>query len=209
MVIDTTQTCSLCLLVFKVFPQLDMIRALLLMSCTCLLPALVKTFFMGPPAAVSVWPFGCKLSVHRVLWMILNGLAFLCQLAILVSFAFLDDFWFSELDGPFSDNQSIFTVKSYGEKRLLWWTVIPLIFVSIRWWENFINHEEKSEKTGVNVGFKLIMCYVKYYINWDHYLFFCNVCYQVKFICVTYGVIKLFYLLNAPGKEEFYITNNF
>ena len=128
LVLDNCQTIAVCIMVFKILPHLDMLRALLLMPCVCVLPGVVKTCAMWAPSKLPNW-----------LWKTMNGVACLVQVASLLTISFSRSYLFSETEGPFRDHLATYTtVPSNSEPASKYWYFFAMIFVSLRYCENFI-----------------------------------------------------------------------
>ena len=102
-------TLGLSLLVFRVLPRFDALRALLLLSATCLVPALLKLFATrggrGPVSvAVDVLAVGAQGSVFFLLTLYLTR-----------------------------------TRRPLGEIVALLQAGAALLLVSVRYWENFVD----------------------------------------------------------------------
>ena len=110
-VVEGAHTFGLCLFVFKVLPRFDVVRALLLMNATCVVPALFKLLLTkGQRGSASV-------------------VADILALAMQCSVFFIYTIYLTR-DG-----------EAIDDVALLIQIAASLVLVSIRYWENFIDRD--------------------------------------------------------------------
>lgn len=92
---ENLHTVGLCLLVFRILPQLDVVRSAMLLSATAIIPAILKAtmansnFDMIGGPCVRCEPRGTVRQVFRIL---LDILAMLAQISVIPLIILLDYF---------------------------------------------------------------------------------------------------------------------
>lgn len=156
--LEAIHSFGLCLLVFRVLPSCDVIRALLLLNCLCIIPGFCKMIFSKNSAG----PIG------KALIVMIDFIALAAQLSVFFVImcteytAFIDkaDTKVPEINqintvdsfnDPFADAEAQrqstdFTMNGSSEKpkwKGSWEAPFALLFTSIAWWENFIDRDIK------------------------------------------------------------------
>lgn len=163
---------GLCLLVFRVLPSCDVIRATLLMNCLCIVPGFCKLIF----AKNSAGPIG------KALIFLIDLLALICQITVFFVIigteytAFIEKALYTPapattpviptdgsggvfpMDGNEAVNDPFAEVGAARRRRQLdtmipgiekpkwkgsWEAPIALLFTSIIWWENYVDRDIK------------------------------------------------------------------
>jgi hypothetical protein len=171
---------GLCLLVFRVLPSCDVIRAVLLMNCVCIVPGFCKMIF----AKNSAGPVG------KILIFLLDLLALICQITVFFVIigseytAFIEKAMYApsttttampvgDTNGggfpmddtgvqsdPFADAAGV-VKRQISDMPLLddkpkwkgsWEAPIALLFTSIIWWENYVDRDIKILCFNVPLG---------------------------------------------------------
>lgn len=155
----------MCALVFIVLPELDIVRGVLFLSATSLIPAICKVVFGKPPSeeaprldnkpeeegeqtqhAIIAQNKSCLSDGGwRKLWYIGNASAALVQLAAIVALSCggfgINDFQTS-LNGFLNGRYYRLLPSPWLMRR--WWVIpLALVFVSLTWWENFVEKNLK------------------------------------------------------------------
>jgi hypothetical protein len=154
-IIEGIHTFGLCLLVFRVLPSCDVIRALLLMNCVCIVPGICKMIF----ARNNAGPVG------KVIIIFIDFIALVSQVSVFFVVmgtqytAFIEKANYvppaptvdtkSSIDGsdPFSVAESS---RLYGDNpnssekptwKGSWEMPFSILFTSIIWWENYVDRD--------------------------------------------------------------------
>lgn len=149
---------GLCLLVFRVLPSCDVIRAVLLMNCMCFIPGLCKIVFSKNYTG----------SCRKVLIFIIDILAFVAQLTAFFVImgtqytAFIekatytttppslndakseDPFVFAESNRQQAYDTNAESATTEKPKWISSWeTPFALLLTSVTWWENYVDRDIK------------------------------------------------------------------
>ena len=125
------------LLLFRVLPTLGFTHSIMVLSATCIFPAINRLAMSGDES-------NAPMSISLLLpWLakLMDVLALLSQfsaLSITVLFEMKSDFMHMEDNGTSNSayNKQVFMfVRS---KRVHWESPLALVLVSLQWWENFL-----------------------------------------------------------------------
>lgn len=140
--IELLHSFGLCLLVFHILPHMDMARGLLSLCGVYTVPAFLKT--------ISVATDSTKPTFKRFSLAFVNSLAFLiqiCNLAACTMFSNpLDDTERRALQNEVISSPDVFhtierPVPTLETNRYMWEIPISLFFISISYWENYVDHD--------------------------------------------------------------------
>ena len=157
--IECFHTIGTCVLVFLVLPNLDMIRGLLIMSCVAVLPGLLKLIFAECPhlAKKTLNSDGKTISTNDVkpedlvenpynslisgCWYMFNAMAVAAQIATIIYVMLGSSFeltksWHTVDDTRLYIRQLESDPQAFSN---MWQIPLALIFVSLRYWENFVD----------------------------------------------------------------------
>ena len=150
-ILEAMHTIGLCCIVYKVLPKLDMVRAILLMSCIGVLPGMLKMVFAECPKYDKIPENddehakkidNPKNKMIAVFWHLGNILAVVVQIGTIVYVMIGKSFELTKigyLKGPLIREGEHDT---FSDMYLI---PLGLFFVSIRYWENFVDKN-------VNIG---------------------------------------------------------
>ena len=161
--VESVQLMGLSILLFRVLPRLDVIRALFLTSGLFCLPSLFKLFFARTPNLQEVQSGNQSIHKQRLFqmgWWVLNALACVAQLSVFVVVA-IGGFEFMtpailenarmilpecemEMKNNMTDPSR--ACRQAAEPFLfsnMWEPVVALLFTSFYWWENYVDQNLK------------------------------------------------------------------
>ena len=146
-VVEALHTIGLCCLVYKVLPELDMIRALFLMSCMGVLPGILKMVFsvcpkydrvLAPPEQQNFNKNETiehpKNKVICIVWRLGNSFSIVVQVGTIIYVMIRKSDDLIHLSGDkFSSTEN--TLSD------IYFIPIGLLLVSVRYWENFVDRD--------------------------------------------------------------------
>lgn len=146
--LEGIHTFGLSLLVFRVLPSCDVVRAILLMNCLCLIPGILKMVFSKSYTG----------TVGKALIVMIDFLAVIAQLSVFFVIMGTEYTSFIQkaesttntglpdisIGNPFGDSERLMV----GEQpkptwKGSWEAPIALLFTSIAWWENYVDRDIK------------------------------------------------------------------
>lgn len=156
--IEGIHSFGLCLLVFRVLPSCDVIRAVLLMNCLCIVPGFCKIIYSknsaGPAGkALIVLIDFLALAAQCTVFFIVTGTEYT---------AFIEKSMFTPAPSSFDDPKPVDIADPFAESsrqkgndpssfgstekpkwKGSWEAPIALLFTSIIWWENYVDRDLK------------------------------------------------------------------
>ena len=163
LVIDSLQTFGLFLLVMRILPQLDMVRAIFILGAVGLLPVTCKLSFSTRPN-YSI--------IGLICWYTWHILAFIVQIGtpiavVLGQFDFGADISFNMTihrdhtqtvergneTQQITDANIVYRRQVENDGFMVWEVPTALILASILWWENFVDIDVKIGKTRIPLRF--------------------------------------------------------
>lgn len=139
---------GLCLLVFRVLPSCDVIRAVLLMNCLCIIPGICKMIFSKNTHGM----------IGKAFIIMIDFLAVLAQLSVFFVVMATEYTAFIEKSGyattatpnvgdPFANSERLVIGSDPQPGKPTWkgsWEApIAIFFTSISWWENYVDRDIK------------------------------------------------------------------
>lgn len=116
------------MLLFRILPQLDMAKGIMLMNATCILPCLLKPICASN---LSTGKSNCNGTGGRMLTFVLDLLSVLVQLSVF-PIIILYDYYMKENRAHFKDGHDIKELNVIE-------AVFAIFLVSFSWWENFMD----------------------------------------------------------------------
>ena len=170
--VESFHTMGTCFLVFLVLPNLDMTRGLLIMSCVAVLPGILKLIFAECPhlAKKTLNSDGQTISTNDVkpedlidnpyngligaIWYLFNTLAVAVQIATIIYVMFGRSFELTKSYHTEDDDTRLYIRQLESDPQSfsnMWQIPLALFFVSLRYWENFV--DKNVELFGGNVSY--------------------------------------------------------
>ncbi|KAJ8307019.1 hypothetical protein KUTeg_015103 [Tegillarca granosa] len=124
--VELLHTCGLCILLFRVLPELDMARGIMLMNATCLLPCLLKPICASN---LSTGKAACNSKGGRMFTFVLDLLSVIVQLSVYPIIILYDYYLDRTYFKMHHDIKEINVIEA----------VFAILLVSFSWWENFVD----------------------------------------------------------------------
>ncbi|BFY98509.1 hypothetical protein BsWGS_01548 [Bradybaena similaris] len=131
--IESIHSFGLCLFLFRVLPCLDTVRCLLLMNALCTVPAILRLFATKRSDDLK----------KKVLTIVLDVLALVLQIsAFIVALASMKSECVhsppsSTHRATVADSTVLSVWRNFSLSDMSWEIPLSLIFISVKWWENF------------------------------------------------------------------------
>ncbi|KAJ8307221.1 hypothetical protein KUTeg_015305 [Tegillarca granosa] len=135
--VELLHTCGLCILLFRILPELDMARGIMLMNATCLLPCLLKPFCASN---FSTGKAAGNDKRGKMLRFILDLLSVIVQLSVYPIIILCDYYQDRTYFKMHHDINEINVIEA----------VFAIFLVSFSWWENFVDDRFFEEMNDTN-----------------------------------------------------------